>query len=187
MANYTKKMTVGKENRTELHEKLALTGAEISLNTLPAGANVPFVHSHKANEEIYGVLSGKGKVVIDGEEISLAAGDWLKISPAAKRQFFAASNSEITYICIQVRGKFSRRLYGNGCCDLRIKPIKTKRQDTTATVMSCLCSLLFSSCTARHEKVPRPNGLAASFLVDIPRRWEPWRNLTAGACTGCAC
>ena len=80
MASYTK-MTVGKENRTELHEKLALTGAEISLNTLPAGANVPFVHSHKANEEIYGVLSGKGKVVIDGEEISLAAGDWLKISP----------------------------------------------------------------------------------------------------------
>lgn len=47
MASYTK-MTVGKENRTELHEKLALTGAEISLNTLPAGANVPFVHSHKA-------------------------------------------------------------------------------------------------------------------------------------------
>ena len=37
MASYTK-MTVGKENRTELHEKLALTGAEISLNTLPAGA-----------------------------------------------------------------------------------------------------------------------------------------------------
>ena len=30
MASYTK-MTVGKENRTELHEKLALTGAEISL------------------------------------------------------------------------------------------------------------------------------------------------------------
>ena len=102
MASYTK-MTVGKENRTELHEKLALTGAEISLNTLPAGANVPFVHSHKANEEIYGVLSGKGKGVIDGEEISLAAGDWLKISPVAKRQFFAASNSEITYICIQVK------------------------------------------------------------------------------------
>ena len=46
MASYTK-MTVGKENRTELHEKLALTGAEISLNTLPAGANVPFVHSQR--------------------------------------------------------------------------------------------------------------------------------------------
>lgn len=102
MANYTK-ATIGKESRIELHETLALTGAEISLNELPAGAGVPFVHSHKENEEIYGVLSGKGKVVIDGEEISLAAGDWLKIAPVAKRQFFAASDSGITYICIQVK------------------------------------------------------------------------------------
>lgn len=102
MANYTK-TTVGKKSRSELHEALALTGAEISLNELPAGAGVPFVHAHKENEEIYGVLAGKGKAVIDGEEISLAVGDWLKITPAAKRQFFAADDSGITYICIQVK------------------------------------------------------------------------------------
>lgn len=102
MANYTK-TTVDKESRIELHEKLSLTGAEISLNELPAGASVPFVHAHKENEEIYGILAGKGKVVIDGEEISLIAGDWLKIAPVAKRQFFAASDSGITYICIQVK------------------------------------------------------------------------------------
>ena len=58
MANYTK-TTIGKESRIELHEKLSLTGAEISLNELPAGANVPFLHSHKENEEIYGILSGR--------------------------------------------------------------------------------------------------------------------------------
>ena len=102
MANYTK-TTIGKENRIELHEKLSLTGAEISLNELLAGANVPFVHSHKENEEIYGILSGKGKAIIDGEEISLSTGDWLKIAPAAKRQFFASDVSGITYICIQVK------------------------------------------------------------------------------------
>lgn len=102
MANYTK-TTVDNRGRTELHEKLNLTGAEISLNSLPAGANVPFIHSHKQNEEIYGILFGRGKAVIDGEEISLSAGDWLKISPIAKRQFFAANDSEITYICIQVK------------------------------------------------------------------------------------
>lgn len=102
MANYTK-TTAGKESRTELHEKLALTGAEISLNELPAGASVPFVHSHKENEEIYGILSGKGKVIIDGDEIALSAGDWLKIAPAAKRQFFASNYSNITFICIQVK------------------------------------------------------------------------------------
>lgn len=102
MANYTK-TTIGKENRIELHEKLSLTGAEINLNELPAGANVPFVHSHKENEEIYGILSGNGKAIIDGEEISLSTGDWLKIAPAAKRQFFASDISGITYICIQVK------------------------------------------------------------------------------------
>ena len=102
MANYTK-TTIGKEKRIELHEKLSLTGVEISLNELPAGANVPFVYSHKENEEIYGILSGNGKAIIDGEEISLSTGDWLKIAPAAKRQFFASDISGITYICIQVK------------------------------------------------------------------------------------
>ena len=102
MKNYTK-TNVGSEARAELHEKLSLTGAEISINQLPAGAGVPFVHSHKNNEEIYGILSGKGKAVVDGEEIELTAGDWLKIAPAAKRQFFAADNSGIAYVCIQVK------------------------------------------------------------------------------------
>lgn len=102
MANYAK-TNVGNEGRVELHDKLALTGAEISVNRLPAGAGVPFVHSHKENEEIYGILEGAGKAVIDGEEIALSAGDWLRIAPAAKRQFFAAADTGIAYICIQVK------------------------------------------------------------------------------------
>lgn len=102
MANYTK-TTIGNEGRTELHDKLALTGAEVSINQLPAGAGVPFVHSHKNNEEIYGIIAGEGKAVIDGEEILLTAGDWLRVAPAAKRQFSASANSGITYICIQVK------------------------------------------------------------------------------------
>lgn len=73
------------------------------INQFPAGASVPFVHSHKNNEEIYGILSGKGKAVVDGEEITLSAGDWLKIAPAAKRQFFAAVDEGIAYVCIQVK------------------------------------------------------------------------------------
>lgn len=102
MKNYTK-TNIGNEGRTELHEKLALTGAEVSINRLPAGAGVPFVHSHKNNEEIYGIIEGKGKAVIDGEEIEIKAGDWLKVAPAAKRQFSAAADSGITFVCVQVR------------------------------------------------------------------------------------
>ncbi len=102
MKNYDK-TTVTAGARTELHDTLRLTGAEISVNTLPAGAGVPFVHAHKQNEEIYAILGGKGKAVIDGETVQLAAGDWLRISPAAKRQFFAAADEELKYICIQVK------------------------------------------------------------------------------------
>lgn len=102
MSNYTK-TNIGNDSRAELHKALSLTGAEVSINSFPAGAGVPFVHSHKNNEEIYGVLSGKGTAIIDGDTVEITAGDWLKISPAAKRQFSAASDSTLTYICIQVK------------------------------------------------------------------------------------
>lgn len=59
MTNYAK-TNIGNEGRVELHDTLSLTGAEISINNLLAGANVPFVHSHKNNEEVYSILSGKG-------------------------------------------------------------------------------------------------------------------------------
>lgn len=102
MNNYTK-FSVKEANRVELHDNLNLTGAEISVNNLPAGTNVPFGHYHKNNEEIYAVLEGEGKAVIDGETVALRAGDWLRISPSAKRQFFASANSNLKYICIQVK------------------------------------------------------------------------------------
>ena len=97
------KVSVKEEARTELHDKLNLTGAEVSINTLPSGASVPFIHSHKQNEEIYAVLEGEGKVVIDGETVDLSAGDWLRISPSARRQFFASKSTSLKYICIQVK------------------------------------------------------------------------------------
>lgn len=102
MSNYSK-VSVAADARTELHDKLCLTGAEISINNLPAGAGVPFAHAHKKNEEIYVVLSGEGKTVIDGETVELKAGDWIRISPAAKRQFSAAEDSAISFACIQVK------------------------------------------------------------------------------------
>lgn len=102
MCNY-QKTTAGEDARIELHSALGLTGAEISINSMPAGAGVPFVHAHKENEEIYGILEGKGSAVIDGETVELKAGDWLRVAPKAKRQFQAAADSGIKYICIQVK------------------------------------------------------------------------------------
>jgi mannose-6-phosphate isomerase-like protein (cupin superfamily) len=102
MSNYSK-TSIQPGPRTELHDTLALTGAEVSINTIPAGGSVPFVHAHKENEEIYGILSGSGKMVIDGEDVALKAGDWLRVAPPAHRQMFAAPSEAIGFICIQTK------------------------------------------------------------------------------------
>ena len=102
MTNYCK-VNVSGTDRVELHDMLGLTGAEISVNFMPAGAGVPFVHAHKQNEEIYIILEGKGCMEIDGEKVALEANDFLRVSPEAKRQLSANDNSSIKYLCIQVK------------------------------------------------------------------------------------
>lgn len=102
MVNFSK-VNVASDGRVELHDLLSLTGAEVSVNCLPAGAGVPFVHAHKQNEEIYGILEGKGKITIDGETVELAAGDWVRIAPAAMRQISAAEDTAMRFVCIQVK------------------------------------------------------------------------------------
>lgn len=103
MKNYQKVNVPTGEARAELHDSLNLTGAEVSINYLPAGAGVPFVHSHKQNEEIYAVLSGRGTLTIDGEAVELQAGDWLRVAPVGERQLSAAADCGISVVCIQVK------------------------------------------------------------------------------------
>ena len=89
-------------SRTELHDKLALTGCEVSVNRLPAGAAVPFVHKHQANEELYSVLEGAGELYIDGEVVELKAGDWFVVRPEGHRALHALDTG-MTFICIQTK------------------------------------------------------------------------------------
>lgn len=101
MSNFSKTHVTEGAQRTELHDTLALTGAEVSINTMPAGTEVPFLHSHKENEEIYFIVSGKGYMEIDGEKVSLEAGDWLRVAPEANRRLHA--DTDMTSVCIQVK------------------------------------------------------------------------------------
>ena len=101
MKNYS--IGIADGARTEFHQTLGLTGAEVSFNSFPAGVSVPFVHSHKENEEIYIIMDGSGIVIVDGEKIALTKGDVLRVSPNGKRQIFASESESITYACIQVQ------------------------------------------------------------------------------------
>ena len=103
MSNYTLSHMDLSAPRSELHDLLKLTGAEISCNNLPAGVSVPFVHSHNLNEEIYIVLEGAGMLYIDGEELPLKAGDCFRIAPEGERCVCAGKDSPIRFLCVQVR------------------------------------------------------------------------------------
>lgn len=102
MSNY-KLVSLENNPRVELKEALNLSGCEISINALPAGVSVPFVHSHKQNEEVYIILEGRGELFIDGEEIKIKAGDVIRIDPKGERCFRAAADSQIKFICIQTK------------------------------------------------------------------------------------
>ncbi|RAZ51143.1 cupin domain-containing protein [Campylobacter hyointestinalis] len=110
------KMISSKDSpRSEFHDELNLTGCEVSINHLKAGDSVPFVHSHKQNEEVYIVLEGSGVLFIDGEEFEVNAGDVLRIDPDGKRCFKASSSSDLKYICIQCKaGSLEQFTDGDG-------------------------------------------------------------------------
>ena len=90
-------------SRTELHELLSLTGTEVSINNLPAGVSIPFVHAHINNEELYIVLLGKGSFFVDGEEFLISEGDCLRVDPKGERCLKAADDSALRYLCTQSR------------------------------------------------------------------------------------
>ncbi len=88
--------------RSELHDKLNLSACEISCNNLPAGVQIPFVHMHKENEEVYIVISGSGEFYIDGEIVPLKPGSALRIAPAGRRSLKAGTEG-LRYLCIQAK------------------------------------------------------------------------------------
>lgn len=93
------------KGRVTLHDELALTGSEVSINELPPGVSVPFVHSHKRNEEVYIVVKGKGRFYVDGDEFEVAEGSVIRVDPAGQRCITADSQTPIRYVCIQTEAK----------------------------------------------------------------------------------
>lgn len=96
----TFKGNLTENERVMAGKELALTGSEISFNYMQAGQYTPFVHSHKQNEEVYIVVNGSGKLMVDGEEFEIQTGSVIRVAPAAERAIKAESGG-LTFICIQ--------------------------------------------------------------------------------------
>lgn len=84
---------------TSPRQQLQLQGVALGLIRLPAGEGYTFTHSHAEQEEVYIVVEGQGSMVVDGELLSLEAGDVVRVSPPAKRALKAAADQALFVIC----------------------------------------------------------------------------------------
>jgi uncharacterized cupin superfamily protein len=92
----------GVKGRIMLGKALGLTGCEVSVNSAAPGGFVPFVHSHKLNEEAYIIVHGKGVFYVDGEEFPVQEGSMIRVAPKAS----ALSKRErkpLIYLCVQAQ------------------------------------------------------------------------------------
>lgn len=108
------RVSVGARGKFLLGEALGLTGCEISLNRLPAGKGMPFVHAHKRNEEVYIVVRGSGTFYVDGEEFPLAEGSVIRVDPQGERAW-KAGEEDLYFICVQAeQGSLSQATLEDG-------------------------------------------------------------------------
>ena len=79
---------------------------------------MPFVHTHKLNEEVYIVLSGSGTFMVDDDQFDVKEGDVVRVDPAGKRALKAGDDG-MTYICIQAQaGSLTQATMDDGVmCD----------------------------------------------------------------------
>jgi mannose-6-phosphate isomerase-like protein (cupin superfamily) len=82
---------------------LGLTGMEVSVTKLPAGAAVPFLHRHRAHEELYVFTGGRGQMQVDGETFDVEEGTVVRVATAGARTLRAATGEDLVYLCIQAR------------------------------------------------------------------------------------
>ena len=86
-----------------LRNLLGSAGLEMSLNVVPPGKAIPFLHRHQQNDEIYVVVGGQGQFLVDGEGIDMQEGSVLRIGPAGARAWRNNSDAPMYFLCIQYR------------------------------------------------------------------------------------
>ena len=66
--------------------------------TVPPGARTE-AHYHRRSEEIYLFTSGSGRMLLDGAEAAVRAGDCVVIAPGAEHQLFNDGGEPLVLLC----------------------------------------------------------------------------------------
>ncbi len=86
-----------------LRTLLGLTGLEMSLNVVPPGKAIPFLHGHQQNDEVYFVVGGRGQFLVDGQCMDMEEGSVLRITPQGARAWRNNSDAPLYFLCLQYR------------------------------------------------------------------------------------
>jgi hypothetical protein len=83
---------------TSPRRQLDLHGVAIGLIHLPPNEGYTFTHRHRKQEEVYIVIEGSGRILIDNDLVDLSKGDAVRVSPVAKRAL-KADGEGLLVIC----------------------------------------------------------------------------------------
>jgi mannose-6-phosphate isomerase-like protein (cupin superfamily) len=86
-----------------LRSLLGSAGLEMSLNVVPPGKGMPFLHRHQQNDEVYVVVGGRGQFLVDGECIDVQEGSVVRLAPVAARAWRNNSDAPLYFLCLQYR------------------------------------------------------------------------------------
>jgi quercetin dioxygenase-like cupin family protein len=104
MSSYTRKNLSDVEDSAVKHgmgdgfsarfgrEDLGCEHTGFSLQRLDAGKRVPFGHRHDEAEEVYVVIGGGGRMLLDGEIIDVTRMDAIRVAPGVLRSFEAGDD-----------------------------------------------------------------------------------------------
>jgi len=77
---------------TSPRKQLDLQGVALGMINLPPNDGYTFTHSHRKQEEVYIVIKGSGKILLDDQLLELVEGDIVRVSPETKRALKADSD-----------------------------------------------------------------------------------------------
>ncbi len=98
-----------------LRESLQSTSAEISVTSLAPQTQIPILHFHKKNEEIYIIITGRGDFLVDDTSFPISSGSIVRVAPASKRSMRNTSDEPIVYLCIQAKaGSLEETTHNDG-------------------------------------------------------------------------
>ncbi|ENN96756.1 hypothetical protein J422_00526 [Methanocaldococcus villosus KIN24-T80] len=84
--------------RELIHPKFANSKQSLALAEVPINGKT-LLHRHKTSEEIYFILEGKGKMILDNKEFEIEMGDTILIPPNTKHKVINTGDKPLKILC----------------------------------------------------------------------------------------